>query len=292
MGLEYLVTVAESGGFTQAAEKLFISQPAISRKISALEAELGMPLFVRTGRRNQLTGAGEIVYRWACQILKDYENLERDLTGWQHHGKPLRLVYFSNGSITYVSRAIRALKEKHPEVEVYAQSIQSLPTVDASFASGLEQLRQGKVDVLFSFLPNVLRPGMDWVDYRTVEKGGLCAVAGEGHPLFHEESVTAAQLKRYPLVFPNPRYTPEVARAMREALGEPDQVTDSTDFNDFCVRIISTGRVGVMPYSTHTVATESLHALPVSDVEEGFDLVALWKKDSPHPDLAALISVL
>ena len=65
--IDYFLAVADSGSFTRAAQKFYISQPAISRFISALERELGFPLFDRTNRRTTLTSAGKLFYEAFCQ---------------------------------------------------------------------------------------------------------------------------------------------------------------------------------------------------------------------------------
>ena len=59
MQLEYFVRIVEEKSFTKAAEKLFISQPALSKSIRALEAELGVTLFKRDPRELSLTSEGE-----------------------------------------------------------------------------------------------------------------------------------------------------------------------------------------------------------------------------------------
>lgn len=66
MQLEYFVRIVEEKSFTKAAEKLFISQPALSKSIRALEAELGVTLFKRDPRELSLTSEGETstVMRW------------------------------------------------------------------------------------------------------------------------------------------------------------------------------------------------------------------------------------
>lgn len=58
------LTAAECLSFTAAAEKLYISQPVLSRNISSLERELGVLLFVRRNNVLSLTPGGEIIYQW------------------------------------------------------------------------------------------------------------------------------------------------------------------------------------------------------------------------------------
>ena len=69
--LQTFVLIAETGGFALAEKRLSVSQPGSSRQILALEAELGVPLFDRIGRRIKLTSQGEDLLRRARQILQD-----------------------------------------------------------------------------------------------------------------------------------------------------------------------------------------------------------------------------
>lgn len=79
-GLQALVEVADSGSFTQAAQKLCLTQSAVSRKIQQLEAHFGVPLFVRSSRSLQLTTEGELVLASARNILGQLITLEDRLS--------------------------------------------------------------------------------------------------------------------------------------------------------------------------------------------------------------------
>jgi LysR family carnitine catabolism transcriptional activator len=71
--LRHFVAVVDHGGFTAAAQAVYISQPALSLAVRDLEAELGVALFIRNGRRVQLTAAGEALLGPARQVLRDLE---------------------------------------------------------------------------------------------------------------------------------------------------------------------------------------------------------------------------
>lgn len=71
------VTVAKYLNFSHAAEVLYVSQPALSKQIQKLEAELGFPLFVRSTHDVQLTAAGETMFRYFDSILSSYEQVLR-----------------------------------------------------------------------------------------------------------------------------------------------------------------------------------------------------------------------
>jgi LysR family transcriptional regulator, carnitine catabolism transcriptional activator len=71
--LRHFVAVVDHGGFTAAAQAVYLSQPALSLAVKELEAELGVALFTRLGRKVQLTAAGEALLGPARQVLRDLE---------------------------------------------------------------------------------------------------------------------------------------------------------------------------------------------------------------------------
>jgi len=75
--LRYFVTVAEEMHFTRAAERLFISQPALSKQIHSLERTLGAPLFDRRGREVRFTPAGEALLPSARRVLAEWDAAEK-----------------------------------------------------------------------------------------------------------------------------------------------------------------------------------------------------------------------
>jgi DNA-binding transcriptional LysR family regulator len=80
---QYVLTVAETGSFTEAAEKLYISQSSLSKQIIALEKELGIPLFDRSRRKIALTQAGETFLKHARTLNKTYLALMAELSAYK-----------------------------------------------------------------------------------------------------------------------------------------------------------------------------------------------------------------
>lgn len=78
--LKQFRTIAKYGNITRAASELFISQPALSISISKLEDEIGKPLFVRNGRKLELTKAGELLLGYAERVTVLVEEAEREMT--------------------------------------------------------------------------------------------------------------------------------------------------------------------------------------------------------------------
>lgn len=76
--LAYFVTVVEAGSISRAAKALGVAQPAVSRQMRCLEARLGAPLLLRSGRGSDLTASGRRVYRHALRILEGVSSLLHD----------------------------------------------------------------------------------------------------------------------------------------------------------------------------------------------------------------------
>src|SRR3990172_6124282 len=90
-GWAALRAVVEKGGVSEAARKLNIGQPAVSKRLRALEECYGMPLLERVSGRLKLTAAGEQVYRFAVQILDRHVALREDLQNLSRGLNALRL---------------------------------------------------------------------------------------------------------------------------------------------------------------------------------------------------------
>lgn len=71
--LDYIVTVANEGSISRAAEKLFMAQSSLSQAVRLFEQDLGTPIFVRTARGVRPTSAGEAFIFHARQILQQYQ---------------------------------------------------------------------------------------------------------------------------------------------------------------------------------------------------------------------------
>jgi DNA-binding transcriptional LysR family regulator len=73
--LRHLIALAQTGSFSKSAAGLFITQPALSRSIRALEAELGQPLFDRIGRHSELTPFGRDAVERARELMLAADDL-------------------------------------------------------------------------------------------------------------------------------------------------------------------------------------------------------------------------
>lgn len=122
--LRYLVATVEAGSFVGAASSLRIAQPAISRQVMLLEAELGEQLLERSVRGVRLTAAGEIVYEKALTILRHVQDLETRFSG-RHERRRNRLRLGLPPSFSSVANAdaVDVVSRQLPRTDVYIQEM-------------------------------------------------------------------------------------------------------------------------------------------------------------------------
>jgi DNA-binding transcriptional LysR family regulator len=187
--LRYVVCVAEERRFTRAAARLHVAQPSVSSAVSALEQELGAPLFHRSHHEVTLTRAGEAFLPWARQALADCEAgaaAVRDLIGLRHG----RLALGATPSLTtnLLPPVLAAFLGDHPGLE--------LTVHEAGSQDLVHRLEEGEIDLAVVILP-VDRP---WVETTALLDEELVLAVGAQHPLVGRRSIRIAELEGVPLV--------------------------------------------------------------------------------------------
>lgn len=117
--LEYVVAIAEAGGISRAAERLYMAQSSLSQFLARYEAELGARLFTRTGGGVRLTGAGEIFVRSAKDILRQYQQVKAELkeADLSHSG----VIHFGVSSFrggALIPPVLKRFRTEYPLVDV------------------------------------------------------------------------------------------------------------------------------------------------------------------------------
>lgn len=127
--LKYFVAIAEEGNITKAAERLFMSQPPLSRQLKLMENELGVTLFDRTNKKSiSLTPQGRVFLKNAKKILY---NMDEAITEVQEYGKNMT-TRLSIGTTIYCSEimlpVLKEFREKHPFIipEIHEGNISNL----------------------------------------------------------------------------------------------------------------------------------------------------------------------
>jgi DNA-binding transcriptional LysR family regulator len=115
----YFVTVAEELHFGRAADRLQLTQPALSKQIAGLEKELGVQLLIRTKRTVQLTSAGRVFLERAKQLLSQKKEAIQ-LTRRTARGEEgqLAIGFTATATHTVLPRLVRDFRRDYPNVEL------------------------------------------------------------------------------------------------------------------------------------------------------------------------------
>ncbi len=183
--LRYFVAVANGLHFGQAAERLYVAQPVLSRQIRKLEQELGAALFVRSSRHVELTEAGRQLLDEARPLLAAADAASRRVIRAAQGQRHIAVGFFIGDPI---SRVVRAFHLAHPEITVEVQRIYWMDQP--------AMLLDGTLDLTFVHLP--------------IDEGGLVltplyssprvALLPASHPLAGRDEIRISELADDPVI--------------------------------------------------------------------------------------------
>lgn len=137
--LTYFKTIAECGSLTKAAEKLHISQPAMSAMLKKFEEEIGVELFDRTPNRIHLNSSGETALIYVNSILRNIEQMKSDLRNHAEQNQTISMAFCDPGIQWY---CIPAFPSACPEIKVSSFMYQNEDEINL--------LQSGSYDVLLT----------------------------------------------------------------------------------------------------------------------------------------------
>lgn len=189
--------VARLGHLGRAAEALFLSASTLSLQISALERELGIALFDRTGRGLTLTREGVMLHEMARPLIEGLDRLDSDFSAQRRGLGPVELNIAAGAStIQYLlPPLVRAFRERHPDVRLILHNVTG--------QDGLGMLRSDSVDFAIGSMLDVPND----LSYEPVYRFDPVLITPMDHPLAHRTDVTLADLTPYGLILPPRRLT-------------------------------------------------------------------------------------
>jgi DNA-binding transcriptional LysR family regulator len=253
--LQAFVEVAEHNSFSEAAEALYLTQPAVSKRVAQLESELGTRLFDRIGRRVSLSSAGTLLLPQAKRLLNDARELRRmvsDLAG-EVRGRLLMGTSHHIG-LHRLPTPLKRFTEAFPEVELDIRFMDSEAACRAVEAGDLELA----IVTLPPETPANLQVETIWDD-------PLAFMVGLDHPLAGRSDVTFAELLSFPAVLPgNTTYTRGILERAVRTTGIPLNVAMATNYLETLHMLVATGLGwSLLPA---TLLDETVHPLAVEGV--------------------------
>lgn len=283
--LEYLVATVRAGNFSEAARELFVTPQTVSKALGSLEAELGVPLFSRDGKRLSVTDEGRLLAERARDVLASCDDVRRTAARLRaaHSGEAESL------TVAVASEPIRgqlvpesllsAFRGAYPGVELTC-----LP--NASEAC-LDALHYGIADAAIT-LGYTTRPGLRWTKLYPF---AFHLTIAPDNPLAERERIHLADLVGAPIATPTDfRCTYRIVRDRCEEHGIAAVYADVLGTPEAHRGFLEEG--GVIFTSAHPQLAERYPELVVRPFEPGEGVVILvclvWCEDSENPAVPAL----
>ncbi|KUM68326.1 LysR family transcriptional regulator [Streptomyces griseorubiginosus] len=281
------VAVADAGRFQDAADRLAVTQQAVSKRVAALEKDLGARLFTRTPRGARLTIDGQAFLPHARDLLRA---AERAAASVRPGSRALRVDVI--GRRLAPAELLRAFHRAHPGVEL---DVVTLFDADAA----LEALRSGTIDASFRAVPHAQGPSADGIESVRVYDEPVQLLTGPDHALATARSVTPDRLAGHRIWMPGlvtgtewGTYYDDLAASF----GLTIEVTGPDFGTDPLLDTIadSPGLATLVGELTRLVwpSGQDLRRIPVHGPTPVYPHSLIWRADNAHPVLDALRSHL
>lgn len=181
--LRHFLVLAETLNYRIAASRLFLTQPALTRSIAALEREFGVQLFERDTRHVALTREGETLLDRARALLRDAEALAHAASTLRPGGRPeLRVGFYGTALGELTHPVLRAFEARHPDV--------TISVTDVTFDRGVNPLLDGELDIALLRVPSDVRSLTAVPLFTEPASIQLC----ESHPAARARSIDVSDL--------------------------------------------------------------------------------------------------
>ena len=263
--IRYFLAIAETGNFTKAAERLFVSQPSLSAGIRKLEKELGVTLFERGGRKVLLTTAGHFFLDKARNILTEYQDALHQLRGFKDR-PTLKLGTLHTIRSCVLARLIGAYRDRHPHVAIELFNGQQGELID--------WLDTGKIDLAIGLVERV-RDGKSDKTTRSLFQQRLLLAVPATHPFAQRSSLRLSDLNDQPYI---QRLHCEIWQAcpqMFETAKVRPQIVYRADHEDWVISLIQVGLgMSIMPV---WAGLPHLSYIPIVDLDLERTIGLRWR---------------
>lgn len=257
--LRYFVAVAETENVSQAALKLHLSQPALSRQIRDLEEEIDFTLLERGAKSVRLTDAGRVFLEESRAVLQRVEEALAAGRAVATRGQSeLHIGYAPTLTVRILPRALRAFQAVQPGVRVKLH--------DLSTEEMLDRMRGGKLHLAFTVRP--VPGGLGGLRFEELTRDPLRLALAPGHPLARQRSVTLREAVREPFVAYSraeyPDYHEMLTRVFAPIKTRP-RIAGEHDGASSLISAVEAGNgVAVVPASLSCVTGLRLKLLPLT----------------------------
>ncbi|MBC3758069.1 LysR family transcriptional regulator [Hyunsoonleella sp. SJ7] len=283
--LNYFLAVAEELHFRKAAERLYISQPGLSRQIKQMEEGLGVQLFERHNRKVILTKAGEYLKRELVINLKQLDDILNH-TKLLGHGKKgqLKFGYVGSAMQRIIPELLLHYRDTNPDV------VFSLKEMDNQ--KQIENLLNFKIDVGFVRLEHI-PPS---IKIKRVLSDTFCLVLPKNHPLDTSNFEDLCQLKEESFILFDPQYSQSyynnVMQVFRDS-GFAPLVSHLTIHASSIYKLVENNfGISIVPKSLASSHIKGIKFIELDMMPQRTELSMVWHSENRNPILMGFLDVV
>ncbi|MDO7628225.1 MAG: LysR family transcriptional regulator [Flavobacteriaceae bacterium] len=283
--LRYFLAVAEELHFRKAAEKLFISQPGLSRQIKQMEQDLGVTLFERNNRRVALTKTGDYLQK---ELQINLKNLEDILAHSKliHHGKEghLTLGFVGSAMLQIIPAILKQFNSKFPKVMFKLEEMDNQKQI--------EGLLSQEIDVGFVRLERVPRS----LEIHTVLKETFCLVLPKNHTVNKRNFKNLSQFKDSPFILFDPEYSAsyyEKVMQIFDGCGFAPIISHNTIHASSIYKLVENNLgVSIVPKSLQFGYDMNVKFIELDAIPQRAFLSIAWSKNNRNPMLQNILQLI
>lgn len=284
--LEYFVVSAEERSFSGAAEKLYVSQPAITRQIQNLEKELHVTLFERTRSGLVLTEEGKTIFYQAKAVLNDVNQILEANSNTLTPQK-LRIGFSGNLEIHTLFHVISVMTQKHPECK--------LEFDNKNMGILYSRLRKGTYDIIVCPLTGLYHD--ESIEILPFIRSPLVLAVSEHNPLSAKKTVSLKDLKdeRFITFIRNEsqNHSDLLIRDCNRAGFSPNIVAEADNTMSYLLMLTANTGVAVVGSDLQSITPCGITYIPIEEyADEAVYSGAAWLKANTNPAIKKFIKEL
>ena len=282
--LIYFIEIEKCGNMSKASEKLYVSQPALSKGMSELEKELGCQLFIRKASNIVLTEEGKRCLEYSKKIIALCNELPEYIK--QKETKSLKVGYVIVGYLEYLLNIINDKEE--------LKDISIIP-IYGTTNEIVKKLEDNELDL--AILPCLEIEKTKNIRHQIINKSKLHALVNKNHPLFSKDYITIDDLRENKIIILSKKnhhrfYKSYLKLLLKNGIDENNIIPEANVMGDMIALMNINHAIGLAGPITSSLPQKEYRTIPIIDLDEELLTCIEWNKNNDNSSIHKLLREL